>query len=163
MNKVILNCDYCGAQIERIPSWVKKHNFCSRQCLANYSSKSKNPEKYAELKNYAGMSENMKRLNEQLNPTRMTHTVRSKLRKARLAKGNNGKTYEKVYGRPTHRVVAEMKIGRALRPGEVVHHIDGNKRNNSIENLMVFPSQAEHAKWHKEHDKEVMPDDIQTT
>lgn len=36
-------------------------------------------------------------------------------------------------------MVAERMLGRKLKPGEVVHHIDGNKRNNAPENLMVFP------------------------
>jgi hypothetical protein len=82
---------------------------------------------------------------------RMTPEVRTKLREAHLDTGEN-KTYSKFLGRHTHRVVAELMLGRPLRPGEVVHHIDGNKRNNVPENLMVFDSQAEHAAWHKTND-----------
>lgn len=92
----------------------------------------------------------MATLNEELNPTRMTPEVRAKLRAARLG-SREGKTYAKSYGRHAHRVAAEEVLGRPLRPGEVVHHIDGNKRNNNPDNLMVFPSQAEHARWHNEH------------
>ena len=36
-------------------------------------------------------------------------------------------------------------LGRALRPGEVVHHIDGDRRNNAPGNLAVLPSQRVHA------------------
>lgn len=43
-----------------------------------------------------------------------------------------------------HRLVMEKKIGRCLRPKEVVHHIDRNKRNNSVENLELFSSEFEH-------------------
>lgn len=43
----------------------------------------------------------------------------------------------------------EEKLGRSLQPGEIVHHIDGNKRNNSPENLMVM-TQSEHARLHYE-------------
>lgn len=43
-----------------------------------------------------------------------------------------------------HRYVMEQHIGRYLEPGEVVHHIDGNPRNNAIENLRLYASQAEH-------------------
>jgi hypothetical protein len=56
-------------------------------------------------------------------------------------------TYKKVMGRHEHKWVAELKLGRALQKGEVVHHIDGNKHNNSPENLAVM-TQAEHCKLH---------------
>ena len=45
---------------------------------------------------------------------------------------------------PVHRIVAHNMLGRKLRPGEVVDHIDGNKTNNNPSNLRVFPSNAEH-------------------
>ena len=61
-----------------------------------------------------------------------------------------GKTYTKRYGRHEHRVVAEEILGRKLKPGETVHHMDGNKRNNRPENIRVFRSQSEHAKFHAE-------------
>lgn len=64
-----------------------------------------------------------------------------------------GRSYIKRYGRHEHRVVAEQTIGRALLPGEVVHHKDGNKRNNDPANLEVLPNQGEHAKIHFTKDR----------
>lgn len=46
-----------------------------------------------------------------------------------------------------HRVVAEQILGRRLRRGEIVHHIDRDKTNNSPGNLEVM-TQAEHAAHH---------------
>ena len=112
------------------------------------------------IKDLRGVSEHMKRLNQELNANRMTPEVRAKLRAARLGNGE-GKTYEKTYGVHTHRVVAEQHIGRKLRKGETVHHIDGNKRNNDADNLMVFKSQKEHSAYHMKLKRsfrgEVMP------
>lgn len=59
-----------------------------------------------------------------------------------------GVSYIKRDGRHEHRVIAEQKIGRPLKKGEVVHHLDGNKRNNSPDNLQVLPSRAEHSRIH---------------
>ena len=87
-------------------------------------------------------------MNVELNPDRMTQKTKEKLRLHRLGKGE-GKTYTKTYGRHTHRIVMEQKIGRKLRPGEVVHHIDENRRNNDPDNLKLFANQAEHARHHK--------------
>jgi len=81
----------------------------------------------------------------------MTTEVREKLRKARLGTGET-LCYEKTYGKHTHRIVAEQILGRPLKKGEVVHHIDGCKRNNAPNNLMIFKNQKEHAKWHADHD-----------
>lgn len=46
------------------------------------------------------------------------------------------------------RLNVEMRIGRFLTSKEVVHHLDENKGNDSISNLMIFPSQKEHASFH---------------
>ncbi len=48
-----------------------------------------------------------------------------------------------------HRFVVENKIGRYLTKNEIVHHINGVKNDNRIENLMLFENQSKHAKFHK--------------
>lgn len=46
-----------------------------------------------------------------------------------------------------HRVVVENHIGRLLTISEVVHHKDGNKHNNDIDNLEIM-LRADHARLH---------------
>ena len=143
-------CAWCGREVLVYPCKIRPRNFCSRKCLAAFSNKSKNPERYRELKDYTNMSAHMRKLNAEMNPARMDFSTRSQLSSLKKGSGS-GKTYAKSFGKHVHRTVAARLVGRDLRPGEVVHHKDGNKRNNNPENLMVFQSQAEHARWHKEH------------
>ena len=129
---VTVKCDCCGKEFERWKDYIFGHNFCSRECAKSFTSP------------------RMTEYNKKHNPESMTPERRLSERIAHLNKGK-GKTYTKTFGRHTHRIVAEQILGRPLKKGEVVHHINENKRDNRPENLMVFKNQKLHAKWHNEH------------
>lgn len=46
------------------------------------------------------------------------------------------------------RIEMEKKIGRYLKPKEIVHHIDENPLNDNIDNLVLFPNRGEHQRFH---------------
>lgn len=52
------------------------------------------------------------------------------------------------YRRQSYEVTA-ICLGSPLPQGWVIHHIDENSENNDPSNLMVFPSQGHHAKFHQ--------------
>lgn len=47
-----------------------------------------------------------------------------------------------------HVYLAEKALGRSLK-GHIVHHIDGDRLYNSLDNLMVFESVGEHVAFHR--------------
>jgi hypothetical protein len=65
---------------------------------------------------------------------------------------NNGYRRFKDSNKLVHRYVMEKKLGRKLKYGEIVHHIDRNKLNNLPENLEVFANQDEHQEHHNKTD-----------
>ena len=60
--------------------------------------------------------------------------------------GANGTIYE-------HRMIMELHLSRRLVGPEVVHHVNGDKTDNRIENLRVYASNGEHTAGHRYPDR----------
>jgi hypothetical protein len=57
--------------------------------------------------------------------------------------------YPQHRNKPTHRRVAEIWLGRSLRPGEIVHHINHVTWDFAPANLAVFPNESYHRRLHR--------------
>lgn len=51
-----------------------------------------------------------------------------------------------------HRLVYEQYYKCCLLPWAVIHHLDRNKQNNNINNLMAFPSHSKHVSYELKKD-----------
>jgi hypothetical protein len=137
----VVICEQCGIEFHRSPSNVNryKHNFC---CLACYETYSRGLYLTATCRQCGTAISGSKKSNfcslachsAYMRVGRINH-------QGYLTFRINGKlVYE-------HRLVMEKHLGRPLLRSEQVHHIDGNRLNNSLSNLIVL-SRSEHNREH---------------
>lgn len=92
---------------------------------------------------------------------RVQHCVDEVWHNLRSSVHPNGYRFVRFNGRPAllHRVIIHLHVGMDLHSDLVVHHIDGDRENNSISNLLICTI-AEHVKLHShtQHHRGVLLD-----
>ena len=143
----VVKCFLCGAKTYKRPYNIKKaeHIFCSLKCSGEYRTKTQ-----SEIRKCVICGKNFKVKNGDIKRRMALCCSRNCLKKWWV---NNKTTsigvdgYERFGKERKHRAVIERFIGRKLKRAEVVHHINGIKTDNRIENLALM-SQSEHMKIH---------------
>lgn len=135
MPKIKFNCIVCGKEVLDYPS--NRSKFCSKECSHN-SRKGKGNSMYGK--------KHSKKTKENWSKKRRMFKIKS-----------NGYILNYMPKHPfcdstghvkEHRLVIEKYLGRYLTSKEVVHHVNSNRWDNRIENLMLLESQSKHRGLH---------------
>jgi len=150
--KVLCRCLFCGKEFTLPPARIRSGGgkYCSNIC--KHADRTTSAEKRCEV-----CGEPIK-----VNPSRpqkrfCSYACRGKAMRGEAHpqyKQEKISTYGYIYDRKAseywfeHRKIAEQIMGRKLESGEIIHHIDGDRRNNCVENLMYFPTISAHLLFH---------------
>lgn len=145
--RIKLICVVCGKEFEVI-EYRKNAKYCSLEC--NYTKKP-----YWTDKKRPDISEKAKVwAKERLEPyyfkkgEHRTNTGRTRIKSF----GDKNQPYSiiTINGKniKKHRYIIEKIIGRTLNKKEIIHHINGDKQDNRIENLYICKDRTEHTKIH---------------
>lgn len=124
--KITRQCFTCKKTIEVHKHEIKERNYCSKKCF--YKFQRQHPCKRNQHPAWKG---GRIAYNGYIITSKPEHPFANKMGYVR-----------------EHRLIYEQKLGRYLKRHEVIHHINGNKTDNRIENLMYFPTVSAHTKHH---------------
>lgn len=85
------------------------------------------------------------RISGSMHPNWITGKIINKDGYIKLNVGGGKRVFE-------HKFIMEQHLGRKLIKPEEIHHINGDKQDNRIENLELCKNKADHKRKHKQYD-----------
>jgi hypothetical protein len=141
-------CSICGNHlILKANRDIKRKRFCSRRCLAVWLRKT------GRFGNTPISEEAKQRMRESKLKLLKTGWKPVGWRKYNLPKNNT--SYKTSGNEREHRKIMNSYYGVKLPSNIHVHHLDGNKKNNEIGNLIIL-SNIEHTKLHMQLRKDMI-------
>lgn len=153
--RITVNCAQCGTPIIRFPSQAtSKRVFCSREC----SQRAQRRRVACTCFRCGKIFERWESAARNAEKHFCSRTCQAASRSGELNPNWNGGSFVRPDGYVAvrtdgggyvleHRLVMEQSLGRYLTKDEVVHHIDGDKERNDIENLQLL-TPSEHTLLH---------------
>jgi hypothetical protein len=153
----LCKCDYCDKEFYRIANQAERHKYqyCTYDCSVKAKIGSGNPNfgKHWDDKHKTILSIKAKKRTGEMSSNWKGGRIKRLDGYIAILKPNH--PFADVKRRVMeHRLVMENYLKRYLKPEEQVHHINGIKDDNRIENLMLFASNSDHIKFHKEKELE---------
>ena len=141
-----IKCYQCGKDVQKYPSQIKKYKyqFCNKECKYEWN---KTLPGYWKGKKMPFIKRPNRDISGSKNPKWKGGKRIDKDGYVLILKKEHPLCDYHGYVRE-HRLVMEDKIGRYLKPEENVHHIDKDKQNNNINNLILYANTSRHQKEH---------------